>query len=234
MFSGESNLYLIYSYYPRSVRDLIHNADSVPLPQAQHIAFRLAHALRALHSQKIVHGDLKISNVLFSGDGTVKIAGFGHVRPKITSYSAPEIAATGPTPATDIWSYGVILYQMITETLLLDEGPKFSPRFEGYEDQRFRSLITKLLDPDPQRRPRPEDIITDDCFSDYDPSHVRLDAVPQHGEEVRDAELPDEWREARAGGSAAEATVLRAFTGPLVPQILDRAERPVEDPAKLD
>src|SRR5262249_27671195 len=104
-------------------------------PQAPHDAAKLicilARAIQYAHSRGIVHRDLKPSNVLLTAEGTVKIADFGLAKflqsedgqtqegdlVGTPRYMAPEQAggsreAVGPV--ADIYSLGVILYELLT------------------------------------------------------------------------------------------------------------------------
>ena len=104
-----------------------------PLPDAEtaRIAGEVAAALGYAHAQGVVHRDVKAANVLFDDEGTAKLADFGVARitgePTLTAagtvigtaaYISPE-QATGDAvgPATDVYSFGVLLYRMLTGRL---------------------------------------------------------------------------------------------------------------------
>ncbi|HEY3726823.1 MAG TPA: protein kinase [Solirubrobacteraceae bacterium] len=100
-----------------------------PLPawEAAAIAEQLCRALGRAHAQSVVHRDVKPANILISADGQVKVGDFGVARLAEGStdgasativgtprYMAPEQARGGRiTPATDVYSVGIVLYEMI-------------------------------------------------------------------------------------------------------------------------
>ena len=104
-----------------------------PLPEddVRAIAGQLAAGLAHAHAHGIVHRDLKPSNVLFDNEGRAKLADFGiaHARGEATlteagtilgtaAYLSPEQAAGEQTgPPADVYSFGVILYRMLTGRL---------------------------------------------------------------------------------------------------------------------
>jgi serine/threonine-protein kinase len=113
----------------RSLRYILEKQGRLPLALAVDIARQAAAALAYAHSQGVVHGDIKPSNLIIDVAKKVRLANFGvvnnplHNRLAISKmagaapiYAAPELAARDarPTVRSDVYSLGATLYHMLT------------------------------------------------------------------------------------------------------------------------
>ncbi|MFN8372275.1 MAG: serine/threonine-protein kinase [Anaerolineae bacterium] len=172
--------YLILEYVSGgSLANLLRTQQILPLERILSIALELSDALARAHHLKIIHRDLKPGNVLLANDGTPRLTDFGiaHLgdRSRLTGtqtvmgtlgYLSPEALDGKPLdPRADIWSFGVILYEMLTGKLPFND-PTASAMMMSIVHKSFPSLqelrpdippalitlIQRMLEKDPAQR----------------------------------------------------------------------------------
>ena len=130
-----SRNFIVMEYIPGStlrekIMDLRKQANNIQtLREILIIALQMARGLQTAHENGIIHRDIKPSNLLLNSDGQIKIMDFGLAKlkdlsSKITKdnstmgtahYMAPEQISGGKIDLrADIWSFGVVLHEMIT------------------------------------------------------------------------------------------------------------------------
>ena len=133
--SEDGTYYIAMEYLPGgTLKDRIVKRGALPAHTAAAVALQMAEALRAAHERDVIHRDIKPHNILVTGSGDVKVTDFGIARAAASStmtrtghilgtahYISPEQAMGDPVgPASDLYSLGVVLYEMLTGELPFD------------------------------------------------------------------------------------------------------------------
>jgi eukaryotic-like serine/threonine-protein kinase len=133
--SEDGTYYIAMEYLPGgTLKNRIVKRGALPAHTAAAVALQMAEALRAAHERDVIHRDIKPHNILITGLGDVKVTDFGIARAAASStmtrtghilgtahYISPEQAMGEPVgPASDLYSLGVVLYEMLTGELPFD------------------------------------------------------------------------------------------------------------------
>lgn len=147
--NGKAISYLVFDFCHHDLAGLIQEAhDKInSLPNIKCIVKQLLEGLHRLHSNRIIHRDMKSSNILITKDGELKIADFGLARPynvessgrKYTNrvvtlwYRPPELllGERNYACAVDIWGVGCIMSELFTK----------EPLMKGSSEQHQLQLI---------------------------------------------------------------------------------------------
>jgi eukaryotic-like serine/threonine-protein kinase len=129
---AEGRPFMVLEYLPGgSLDDRLRPGEPLPDAEAEAVATDIASGLAHAHAQELVHRDLKPANVLFDAEGRAKIADFGIARLAAAAtltetgtvlgtaaFISPEQATGGQaTPASDVYSFGAILFRLLTGRL---------------------------------------------------------------------------------------------------------------------
>ncbi|KAK7070195.1 P-TEFb-associated cyclin-dependent protein kinase Cdk9 [Halocaridina rubra] len=150
--SSLSTFFLVFEFCEHDLAGLLSNANvKFNLGEIKKVMQQLLNGLYYIHSNKILHRDLKASNVLITKTGVLKLADFGLARAFSTSrqgpnrytnrvvtlwYRPPELllGERNYGPPVDMWGAGCIMAEMWTRT----------PILQGSTEQHQLALITKL------------------------------------------------------------------------------------------
>jgi predicted Ser/Thr protein kinase len=122
--------FIVFEYVDgENLKDLVRRSGRLPVRRAVELAYAVADGLAFAHAQGLVHRDVKPQNVLLDDEGEVKVTDFGIARSLevergvtqtgtvvgTSNYISPEQAGgKGVTPASDVYSLGIVLYELLT------------------------------------------------------------------------------------------------------------------------
>ena len=157
----------------RLMQQAAERGQNIPVAQAVQIAIEVAQGLSPLHVRGEVHRDIKPSNILFDQQGHARVADLGLVQsrddksdrrltskpapqPGGTGYASPEQETSGNLlkPPSDIYSLGVVLFEMLTgrNYTMLKPGTRAASMRKDTPAE-LDNLLTRMLSKDPEKRP---------------------------------------------------------------------------------
>lgn len=182
---GDTVLIVMEHVPGESLSDRLQKKGRIPQDEALHYLIQACAGLGYAHRAGLVHGDIKPQNLLIAPGQRVKVADFGlarvceavrHSRTKgviwgSPPYLSPEHARGDPlVPASDVYSLGIVLYQMLTGRLPFTadtpqewlvahrEAPPVPPRtYNPAISPRLETVILQVLSKEPRERLRSAD-----------------------------------------------------------------------------
>ncbi len=215
---GEAFVIMEYVGGPSLREVMIAEPSGMAPEKAVFFVSGIARGLTHLHERGVVHRDLKPANIFYD-DGYVKIGDYGlskhisisrHSNQTVSvgtvHYMAPEIGSGNYSAAIDIYSLGVILYEMMTGRLpfhgasmaeILMRHLSDTPDLGGVPEP-FRPIIAKSLEKDPEQRWASADAMVDALH--------QISDIPQRLTSFNPASISSTPRSAEAPGDAPTRT----------------------------
>jgi serine/threonine protein kinase/Tfp pilus assembly protein PilF len=174
---GECFISMVY-IEGKSIKEVI-KEKKLSIEAILRIAIQIGEGLNAAHKKDIIHRDIKSDNIMLTHEGLVKIMDFGLAKlkgvTKLTKtgstlgtlqYMSPEQAqGTEVDQRSDIFSFGVVLYEMVTGQLpfkgeheaavvysIVNETPEPLARYKANVPEGLQRIVDKAMDKSPEMR----------------------------------------------------------------------------------
>ncbi|XP_062078598.1 CBL-interacting serine/threonine-protein kinase 21 [Humulus lupulus] len=190
----KTKIYIVMEYVPGGqLSDKMSYAKRLSESEARKLFQQLIDVVDYCHNKGVYHRDLKPENLLLDSKGNIKVSDFGlsalhkpgHLLSTACgspSYVAPELIANKSYDgaAADIWSCGVILFELLAGCLPFDDRnllnlykkiTRAQYEYPQWFTESQKNLISRLLEPNSRKRITIPKIIEDEWFQkDYVPS----------------------------------------------------------------
>lgn len=175
----ENELFIVMEYINGvDLRQKI-QAGAMQMDEVTDIAIQLSGGIKAAHDKGIIHRDIKSSNIMITENGNAKIMDFGiakigtnlqfkeeHLTIGTAAYMSPEQTQREKTDhRTDIWSFGVVLYEILTGKMpfkgdyeqavfysILNEEPEKIENLNFEMQEQLEDIVNNCLEKDVTKR----------------------------------------------------------------------------------
>lgn len=176
-FENDTTIFLVFEMMEKTLLSVCCREGKLSLAKARFFLEPLARAIHYMHSNNVVHLDVKLENIMMDANNQPVLIDFGFAeevppgqllqRGKGSyNYMSPEIVRNEPYDPrkADMWSLGILLYAMVTARFPFDDRATADPRviMELIKNAELKiplhvpipaaNLLTKMLQRDPAKR----------------------------------------------------------------------------------
>lgn len=214
----QDRLFIVMEHVPgKDLKQKINETRALPIYQATRLIVQACAGIGYAHRAGLVHCDIKPHNMLITPDNRLKVTDFGIARALASvkhdeqtqaiwgspAYFSPEQAAgKAPSPASDVYSLGVVLFEVLTGQLpFTDPSPQELALLHRFEDPplprdinpeispELEEIILKVLSKEPTTRYRTADQLGRILISFTEYNDSELEDVPETKPEDRTLKL---------------------------------------------
>jgi len=214
----QDRLFIVMEYVPgKDLKQIIIEIGALPIYQATRLIVQACAGIGYAHRAGLVHCDIKPHNMLITPDNRLKVTDFGIARALASvkhdeqtqaiwgspAYFSPEQAAgKAPSPASDVYSLGVVLFEVLTGQLpFTDPSPQELALLHRFEDPplprdinpeispELEKIILKVLSKEPTTRYRTADQLGRIVISFTEYNDSEIEDVPETKPEHRTLNL---------------------------------------------
>ncbi|KAG4073470.1 hypothetical protein HA402_000694 [Bradysia odoriphaga] len=200
-FADDKYMYLVLELAENgSLKHLIDRRFRLKEDEAADIISQVVNGLLFLHTNKILHRDISLGNLLLTGDNRIKIADFG-LATKLTStgdkhmtmcgtpnYISPEVVSRDYGLPTDVWGLGVVLYHLLVGRAPFEANTsereaikstftnivKKDHELPTYLSWEAKDLIDRLLCKNPNQRIKLEEVMNHSFIAHHTKQHLNV------------------------------------------------------------
>ena len=218
----------------KTLKEIINEEGALPCKWSIDIAMQICSALEMAHKHDIIHRDIKPHNIIITEDGVAKVTDFGIAKAVSNStitafgttigsvhYFSPEHARGGFTDAkSDIYSLGVVLYEMLTGKVPFDADTPVSVALKQVQEeptepikinpdipQNVNDIIMKAMEKEPSLRYQSAKEMNKDLKQALTNPSAKIadkgtieDLPTQNVPVIKDEDLDDEYEEIELSG----------------------------------
>jgi serine/threonine protein kinase/Flp pilus assembly protein TadD len=202
----EGQMFIVMEYCEGKTLKQVIQKETLSMKKILDIGIQVCEGLTAAHKKEIVHRDIKSDNIMVTKEGQVKITDFGLAKlkgaTKLTktrstlgtlAYMSPEQAQGEEVDSrSDIFSFGVVLYEMITGQLpfkgehqaaiiysLINEAPEPLTRYKANVPEGLQRIVVKALEKEKgERYQHIDDLLADLRREKKNLEYVKTTQIP--------------------------------------------------------